>query len=190
MSRVFDLAVDIGYGAKVHHTEYLRPITRGQAMLATGSFVRGLLVGRGTFTADATGDISLARALKVFAPIPFDNRSAQFSGFVDSNDNGATRICRFTYLIRVSNAAITFTPKVLNGSTIPTISTDTAIAGEAACAATDEDYSGTDQIQPIDLTMPSAFKWYLPIGTIGGIPVAGMDVDVTVLFDHYIETAP
>jgi hypothetical protein len=158
--------------------------------IANGQFRAGAAIG-GTFggdaiEADTAGDPSLADALKWVTPVRMDNTSSQYSGFSDSN--GAVRVARFVYMIKVSNVAFSVTPKVLYGTTIPTITTPATIAGESACSDTDADYSGSaDQIQEVDVTTPAGVKWLLPIWTIGGVPTPGYSFNLRIWFDHFIE---
>jgi len=130
--------------------------------------------------ADATGDVKLYN----WVPLFFDNTSSQWSG------TAATLIAQFRYFVRVSNSAITFTPKVWYAATMAAlISAPVAatISGEAACAATASDYSGTDQIQTVTVTLPAGAKYWAAGGTVGGSVAAGYQVWARAWRDIYVQ---
>lgn len=152
--------------------------------LALATLQRNIFAGGSSLTgidASASGDVDLLD----WAPLEIDNTSAQFSGFSDSN--GAVLVARFRFLVRVSNGAITVTPKLRYGSTITTITTAATISGDAACSATDEDYSGTDQYQTVTVTLPSGKKLWKPQLTIGGVPAAGYQVWGRAWLDLFVQ---
>lgn len=133
--------------------------------------------------ASATGD----KRLLHWCSIPVRNAGAQISGFSDTN--GAVLVAQFRYRLRVSNGAISVTPKIWYASTesglisAPTVAT---ISGEAACSATNDDYSGADQIQSVAFTMPSGLKYFGAGLTIGGTPAAGYQVWARAVCDVFV----
>lgn len=119
-------------------------------------------------------------------PVETDNTSSQLSGFSDAN--GATLVARFRYMLRVSNVAINITPKILYGTTWPTFGTTATISGQAACAANDADYSGSNQYQSVLITLPSGVKLWKPVITVAGTPAGGYLAYVRVMFDLFIQS--
>jgi hypothetical protein len=129
--------------------------------------------------ASATGDVKLLE----WQPLYFDNTSGQWSG------TAATFVAQYRYRIRVSNVAISFTPKIWYASTeaaLMSAPVAATISGEAACAATDADYLGADQLQTVSFTIPSGAKYWAAGGTIGGTPGAGYQVFARALRDILI----
>lgn len=118
----------------------------------------------------ATGDI----VLPSYNPFQINNVNSQLSGF--TNANGATFAATIVFYLRVSSASINITPKVWRATSrgnlisAPTVAT---ISGTAACSATNSDYSGTNQIQVITLTLPAALAYWKVGFTVAGSP-AGM----------------
>lgn len=137
---------------------------------AGGSFEFGI-------TAEATGDVDLRPAL----PIVVDNRGSRISGFTDSQ--GAVLKVQFRFYVRVSNAAITVTPKVYDIDA-PGAAT---VSGAATSSGIATDYSGTNQVQVVALTLPTAKHSFKPQLTIGGTPATGYEVFGLAMFDLYVE---
>ena len=134
--------------------------------------------------AEATGDLVLVNWL----PWLVDNTSAQISGFTDSPPSGsaATLTAQIRFFLRVSNAAINITPKVWYGSSMGSISTVATISGTAACAATADDYSGTNQIQTVTLTIPSGVKYFKCGFTVAGVPASGYHAWARAVGDIFV----
>jgi hypothetical protein len=153
-------------------------------LLLAGAVQRNVYAGGSKsigLSATATGDLRLSPVL----PIEIDNTVDQISDFTDAN--GATLVVRFRFAVRVSNAAITVTPKVWQGDTEGAITVAATISGTAACSATNSDYSGTDQLQTITLTLPTAAKFYECGVTIGGTPASGYEVWAQAMCDVFVE---
>src|SRR6185503_17598330 len=113
---------------------------------AGGSELQGL-------DASASGDVRLLD----WQPLYFDNTSNQWTG------TAATLVAQYRYRIRVSNVAVSFTPKIwyaASESLLQSAPVAAPISGEAACAATDDDYLGTDQLQTVSFTIPSGAKYW------------------------------
>ena len=121
--------------------------------------------------AEATGDIILPD----WRPLLLTNVSSRFSGSTD-------KVAQVRFLCRVSNAGINVTPKIYN----LTDAADATVSGTAACSATNEDYSGSNQRQTITLTVPAGTKEFQPRLTIAGTPAAGYLVWGVAIADTYI----
>lgn len=148
-------------------------------LLASGVFCRNLLIGGSDvgITAEATGDVDLPG----WFPVWIDNTSSAIS------DSGGTLVCQVRFLVRVSNAAINVTPKIVYGSTIGTLSTVATVSGTAACAATTSDFSGTNSYQTVSVTLPTGSKLFKPLLTIAGTPAAGYYVYGRAFLDLYVQ---
>lgn len=161
--------VAIVAGNPIEITNFLEPARNGQDMLALGSLARCVDAGGSEIIgidASATGDQYLIGR----KPLYFDNASAQWSG------TPATFVFQYGFLLRVSSGAITLTPKLWYASTLAALFTAPSVAtisGASACSATNEDYSGANQIQTVSATVPSGANWWLAGVTIGGTPAAG-----------------
>lgn len=157
----------------------LSTLFRGKYM--GGSKVAGLLV-------NADGDYDLPG----WEPIPIDNLNAQISGFTDAN--GATLAAQVRYLLRVSNAAISATPKLRYGAAFGDIAvegsgTAATLSGTSACSTTTEDYSGhASQYQTATITLPSGVKLWKPQVTIAGTGGNPYTVWALALLDVYIQS--
>lgn len=166
-------------------TAHVQPLKDDLDLLMLGVLGRNVFCGGSDslgIPAEATGDVNLENWL----PISIDNTSNQLSSFSDTN--GATLVCRMRFMVRVSNAGITVTPKVVYGSSISAITSVATISGQAACLATASDYTGTDQYQTVTITLPSGANLMKPLLTIGGTPAAGYQVWAKVLYDCYVSS--
>jgi hypothetical protein len=133
--------------------------------------------------ASATGD----KKLLDWKGLYFDNASGQWTG------TPATLVAQYRFRCRVSNAGITITPKLWYAATeAALISAPVAatISGEAACSATNSDYSGTDQIQTVSFTIPSGAKFWAAGFTIAGAVAAGYQAWASAVRDIYIASTP
>lgn len=130
----------------------------------------------------ASGDVDLLD----WTPFVVDNTSNQISTFSDAN--GATLVAQCRFLLRVTNAGITITPKILYGSTITTVTTVATISGAAACSATAVDFSGASQYQTVSITLPAGVTIFKPQVTIGGTPAAGYEVFARAYWDVFIQS--
>ena len=184
-TRIF-AGVAIVEGNPVEISNYLEPDRNDVDMLALGDLAINVDAG-GTeqvgIDASATGDVKLLDWKALY----FGNASAQWTG------TAATLVAQYRYRIRVSNGAISFTPKIWYAATetlLDSAPVAATISGEAACSATDADYSGTDQLQTVSFTIPSGAKYWAAGGTIAGSVAAGYQVWARALRDIYISTAP
>lgn len=183
-TRIFG-GVAIAEGNFIEIDNFEEPARNGLDMLALGSLGSEFVGGDEdvAVSGDATGDFKLRN----WIPHDFDNTSGQWTG------TAATLVARYEYLVRVSNGAITVTPKVWYAATFAALLSApvaATLSGEAACSATDEDYSGTDQFQLVDVTIPSGAKWWAAGFTIGGTPAAGYQVWARARRRIYIQSTP
>lgn len=151
------------------------------ALSAAGVFQRNVFAGGGhgvEIDASSAGTFDLPGWL----PIEIDNASNQLTGFTDSFS--AVLVVQFRFLVWVSNAAITVTPKVYDITAAAAATT----SGAAACSATTEDYSGTNQQQTLALTLPNAKHSYRAQLTIAGTPAAGYRARALAMVDVYISS--
>ncbi len=174
-------------GDKFKMTTGFTPLRDDVDLLLASSLQKNLFVGGSevnAIVAEATGD----QPLIDFVPWLVDNSDSQISGFTDSPPSGsaATLVVQVRFLVRVSNAAITVTPKIFYGSSMGAISTTATISGAAACSATAADYSGTNQIQTVTLTLPAGAKYFKAALTIGGTPASGYLAWARAYFDAYV----
>ncbi len=132
--------------------------------------------------AESTGDVDLwnPQRLKV------DNSNSQISNFTDAN--GGVLVVQLRFDVRVSNSAISVTPKVQYGSTIATMTSVASLSGQAACSATNTDSTGTNQYQEVAITLPPGVNFLRPLLTVSGTPAVGYQVWGRVLFDCFIQT--
>lgn len=150
-------------------------------LLALGAFQRNVFAGGGhgvEIDASAAGTFDLPGWL----PIGVDNRNSQISNF--SNANGGTLVVQFRFLVWVSNAAITVTPKVYDITAAALATT----AGGVGCSATSDDYSGSNQQQTLALTLPAALHYFKPRITIAGVPAAGYTAKALCLYDCFVDS--
>lgn len=113
-------------------------------------------------------------------PMRVDNRLNQISDFVDTN--GATLVVQFRFFVWASAATITVTPAVYD----ITAAAAASISGQAACSASSEDFSGTNQQQSVALSLPNAVHYFKCQITIGGTPALGLTARGLALFDCYV----
>jgi hypothetical protein len=154
-------------------------------LIALGCFGRELPFGGSDITgvtAEATGDYDLYNGF----PHIIDNSSSQLSNF--SNANGGTLVCQVRFLLRVSNAGINITPKLVYGTSMSSLSTVATLSGQAACAATSSAYTGTNQYQAVSFTLPVGAKWFKPLITVAGTPAAGYLFWARAVRDLYIDS--
>jgi hypothetical protein len=79
----------------------------------------------------------------------------------------------------VSNIAISVTPKLFYSSSRASVAAGGSVAtlsGTAACSATSSDYSGSNQIQTVTLSLPTGLKYFRGALTIAGTPAANYQV--------------
>ena len=171
--------------APMRESTHWTPLRDLTDLLALGCFARNLYVGGSDvlgIPAEVTGDVELPG----WFPFLIDNSNSQISGF--SNSNGGTLVVQVRYFVRVSNGAITFTPKIVYGTSMSALSTTATISGQAACSATSSAYTGTDQVQTVAFTLPAGAKWFKALGTIGGTPAAGYQAFARAVHDLYISS--
>lgn len=152
-------------------------------LLALGVFQRNVYVGGGQedgFSGEVTGTFDVTP----WVPFGIDNRNtSQISSFL--NTNGGTLKAQWRFLVRVSNAAINVTPVIYD----ITAAGNATISGAAACAATSDDYSGSNQQQTITLTLPAnVLHYFRPKITLAGAVASGYQYWVTAIADLFIET--
>lgn len=145
----------------------------GPNIPAAGSLTDGIL-------ASATGDVDLLDCL----PFRIDNTSGQFSNFADSN--GASLIVQVRFWLRVSNAGISITPKMLYGATEGAITSVATLTTPVACSATNDDYSGANQKQTIAMALPSGANYFKPQITIAGTPADAYQAWAKARVDLYV----
>jgi hypothetical protein len=153
------------------------PLRNVLDLMMAGSTFRNQFFGGSEITgisAEATGDVTLID----WVPLLIDNTSSQLSGFTDSPPSGsaATFVCQVRFFVRVSNSAINVTPKILYGSSMTSFGSTATVSGTAACSAMDSDYSGTNQIQTVTVTLPAGARYFKPQLTIAGTPASGYQV--------------
>lgn len=144
-------------------------------LFAFAGFSRNQYMGGSTATSipgDTAGDFDLPH---LSIPFVLDNSSSQISG-------ASGVVIQVRFFVRVSNAAITVTPRIYN-ITAAGVATTT---GQAACSATNSDYSGTNQQQTLALTLATASNAYKAQLTIGGTPAGGYEVWGYAIFDCYV----
>lgn len=166
-------------------TAHVQPLKDDLDLFMLGVLARNMFAGGSDslgIPAESSGDVNIENWL----PISIDNTANQLSAFSDVN--GGVLVCQMRFMVRVSNAGITVTPKVKYGTTISGLSSTATISGAAACLATANDYTGTDQYQTIAITLPSGANLLKPMLTVGGTPAAGYQVWGKVLYDCYVST--
>jgi hypothetical protein len=182
-TRIFGGAT-IVEGNFIEIDNFEEPARNGLDMLALGVLQANVYAGGSDLAgipADATGDVKLLE----WKPLYFDNTSGQWTG------TAATLVAQYRYRIRVSNGAMTFTPKIwyaASESLLQSAPVSATLSGQAACSATDADYLGTNQLQTVSFTIPSGAKYWAAGGTIGGTP--GGHVFASALRDIFIQTSP
>lgn len=175
-----DVTVDPTLFTKSAFYDPLKDVTD---LLALGVIQRNTYAGGGQglpLSAEATGSVDLIP----WIPIGIDNRNtSQISSFLTTN--GGTLKVQFRFLVRVSDASINVTPRIFN----ITSNGAATISGAAACSATSDAYSGTNQQQTIALTLPSnVLNYFKPQITIAGSVAEGLKVWATAVFDLFVET--
>lgn len=162
---------------------HVTPLREALILLGQGSWVRGLPVG-GSNVIGVECNTSGDKDLVDWVPVEIDNSGDRLSDA--SLTNGAVRIVQFRYRIRVSDTGITVTPKIVYGSTL-SFGTTATISGQSACSATDEDFLGdASQYQAVAVLLPSSFKIWKAMFTVGGTPAPNAQAWVTVWHDRYI----
>jgi hypothetical protein len=169
------------------NTTHFTPLRDDVDLLLAASLHKNLFVGGSEnvgIPAEATGDVTLYD----WVPWLVDNTGSQLSGFTDSPPSGsaATLVVQVRFLVRVSNAAINVTPKILYGPSMTSIPSTATISGTAACSATNSDYSGTNQIQTVTLTLPSGVNYFKAKLTVAGTAAAGYQVWGRAYADLYV----
>lgn len=168
-------------------TPHFTPLRDDLDLLLAGCLARNIPMGGDEvngIVAEATGDVNLLHWL----PVLIDNTSNQLSGFSDSPPSGsaATLVAQVRFFVRVSNSGITVTPKMFYGASMASITSAATVSGAAACSATASDYSGTDQIQTLTLTLPAGAKYFRAALTIGGTPATGYQAWGRAVADLYV----
>jgi hypothetical protein len=168
-------------------TAHYKPLRDSVDSFLGAFWTRNLYVGGSEnvgLPGTATGDVTLWE----YVPWMVDNTGSQITGFTDSPPTGspATLVVQVRFLVRVSNAAINVTPKIWHSTTMGGSPTAATISGTAACAATNADYSGTDQIQTVALTLPTSLKYFKAGLTIAGTPDPSYQVWGRAYFDCYV----
>lgn len=130
--------------------------------------------------ASAAGDFDLL----TWTPAEIDNTDNWLSDFTDAD---AALVFQIRYLLRVSDPAVTITPKLRYGSTITTLTTVATLTGPVACNAIDEDFSGSDQYQVLPITMPGGVNTLKAQVTIGGSPAVDLQVWARAYLDLFIQ---
>ena len=177
-------------GTYVEAIPHWTPLKDSLDILLLSTFFRGKFLGGSTLiglAVEADGDYDLPG----WEAVPHDNLNAQLSGFTDAN--GATRVFQARYWLRVSDVAISATPKLRYGAAFGDIAvegtgTAATISGAVACAATSADFSGTNQYQTVSITEPSGVKLWKPQVTVAGTGGNPYTVWVRAVLDSYIQS--
>ena len=130
------------------------------------------------------------KELPGWAPIEIDNTDGILSSFVDAIED-AVLVVRFRFRLRVSDSALQVTPKLFYGTDLEDLTAITTVAtidGEAACSADDLDFSGANQYQMVEATLPGGGvpSVWKPAITAGGTPAAGLFAEVSVWHDVFV----
>lgn len=173
---------------KLKATAHLTPLRDDLDLFLAASTFRNQCFGGSEVTgilAEATGDVTLWD----WVPLLVDNTGSRISGFTDSPPTGsaATLVVQVRFFVRVSNAAINVTPKILYGTSMASIGSTATISGAAACSATNSDYSGTNQMQTVTLTLPTGANYFKPRLTIAGVAAAGYQVWGRAFADCFVQ---
>lgn len=154
--------------------------------LTRGIWCRNRPVGGGQIPGTAAGDVDLPD----WTPVEIDDTDGALSAVADPNIVAVH--VRFRYRIRVSDSALVITPKLFYGTDpedLTAITNVATISGEAACSADDADYSGANQYQFVEATLPGGgilSLWKAAV-TVGGVPAAGLSADVRAWLDIFVE---
>lgn len=172
-------------GDHLYLTPHVQPLKDDLDLLMLTTLCRNVY-GGGTdalgIDGSASGDVDLLN----WTPFVLDNTANQVSTFSDANSATLVAQCRF--LLRVSNAAINITPKILYGTTITAVTSVATISGTAACSAAAVDFSGSNQYQTVTFTIPSGVNIFKPQVTIAGTPASGYMVFARAYWDVYIQS--
>lgn len=176
--------------AKLKIIPHWRPLKETLDIVLLNTLFRGKYMGGSKsegLVINADGDYDLPG----WVPIPLDNLNAQLSSFTDAN--GATLVAQARSLVRVSDGAITATPKFRYGAAFSDIvaagsGTVATISGAAACSATAEDFSGTNSYQTSTITLPSGVKLWKPQVTIAGTGGNPYTVWIISLLDVFFQS--
>lgn len=177
-----------GADTPVTITGFLDPARVLAAATAAGLLQRNVFAG-GSLTEEIDASATGTFDLKPWLPIEIDNRNtSQISGF--NNANGGTLVVQFRFLLRVTDANINITPRIVYASTVaglasPTVAT---VSGSAACDDTADDFSASaDQYQTLALTLPAnVLRIFKPQITIAGTPSTGYGAIALAMYDCYV----
>lgn len=175
----------VAYPRKMTAPLHWIPLRDLTDLCALGSFVTNLPVGGSSedgIPATATGDVVLLD----YNPWLIPNANSQLTNF--DNSNGGSLVCRVRFKVRVSDAAISVTPKLWYGSAMDDITTAASIAGETACSAAETDYTGDDQFQAVTFTAPAGNNYFKAGLTIGGTTGPTLQVWGQAWFDLFISS--
>lgn len=135
-----------GSGLEYFTSAKANDVRQALYMASNGAFGRSIPIGGSrTIGQRVLGVIDALDAIE----FTVDNSSSYVSG-----SSGLT--VPIGVLVRVENAALSVTPRIYNKTTSAVATT----SGGAACAATAEDYSGTDQRQTLLLTLQAGVNVY------------------------------
>lgn len=132
-------------------TEYfsatiVNQLRRALYLFAAGSFYRSVPIG-----GSKTRGLRYAGVIDAIDAVEFEIDNS--SNAVSTSDGVTVPI---TVLVRVESASIAVTPRIYN----ITQAASATVSGAAACNATAEDYSGTDQRQTLLLTLQTGINRY------------------------------
>lgn len=159
MARLFSTISDTAtYFKKATH---VTPLNYAIELFALGSFGRNQYLGgnqSGLDSLDCTtaGDQDLKPASLRFK---IDNSNSQIT-------NSASVVVQVRFYLRVSDAGVSLTPKILK-STDDATYTAASYTGALACTGTATDFSGTNQKQTLTLTLDAGVRYYRPQVTVG-----------------------
>lgn len=166
-------------------TPHIDPLRNDLDLLMLGVAERNKYLGGSHSEAialESTGDKDLVN----WFPWILDNSNTQISAFTDAH--GGVLVAQIRFLLRVNNAAINLTPKIVYGTSISTMTTVATISGQAACAATSSAYTGSQQVQTVAFTLPTGVKWFKPMVTAAGTAAVGRQGWVVAIGDLYVAT--
>ncbi len=177
MSRLFSTISDAA--AYFKKTTHVTPVKYAIELAALGAFARNQYMGGHDddpvgIDCQSTGDKDLH---PVSLPFLIDNTSSQISG-------SASIVVQVRFSLRVSDASISLTPKILKSTDGLTWSAAT-YSGASAATGTATDFSGTNQKQTLSLTLDAAVRYYKAQVTVAGSVATGFMGWASALFDCY-----
>lgn len=163
---------------RAKESNFMTPVKYNLELLTAG--IIGMNRPAGGSEVELGGSVAGTYDLRPMMTIGVDNRNNQISGFSDSN--GAIIVVQFRFYLWVSNSAITLTPAVYNTSTAAAATIGTV----SACSASSDDFTGSNQMQTVALTLYNGFSYYKPQVVLAGTPAPGYRFKAYAQFDAYV----